>query len=588
MVMERAERRLAAILAADVVGYSRLMGEDEAATLAAFKGHVQECIAPAIAAHRGRIVKTLGDGLLVEFASMVDAVACAVVFQQGMAQRTVDIAPARRMVFRIGINLGDIVIEDGDIFGDGVNLAARIEAQAEPGGICISRTAHDQVKGKLDLSFEDMGERQLKNIALPVQLYRVCAPGDAAAPRVEAPPQMVTDRPSIAVLPFLNQSGDKNLDLLVDCLAEDVITLLARVAGFFVIARSSSFRYKAGTADVRAVGQELGVRYVVDGSVRAAGDALRVTTQLTEAASGKHIWAGRFDVARGDTLELQDDIARGIMVELEPELTRAELVVIKRQRAGNANAWSSYRQAFGAIALKGWSEDTVAEGMQHLRRAIEIDPEFALAHGLFALLAALGTNTGLVANPDEVRKSAKDAAERAVDLDGAASEVLGYAGCALCDLGERARGIELLERAVETDPSNAQARVALGAAQASNRQTDVGLDNMRDGMRLSPRDVRLAFWGAVYADLLARNGRLDEALEAARTACRRDGKLYGARVSAAIILLRLNRGEEALTSLAEARRIRPRLSLAQIEQFHGRRAAAELAALWEALESTRP
>jgi len=583
MAVERAERRLAAILATDVVGYSRLMGEDETATLAALKSHIQDFIAPAITEHRGRIVKTLGDGLLVEFSSVVDAVACAVAFQQGMSQRNAYIVTERRIVFRIGINLGDIIIDGGDIFGDGVNLAARIEGQAEPGGICISRSAHEQVIGKLDLAFDDMGERQLKNIALPVQLYRVSVPGSAAPSKADTPP-LVSDRPSIAILPFSNLSGDKNLELLIDCLAEDVITLLARVPGFFVISRSSSFAYKAGS-DARAVGRDLGVRYVVDGSVRAAGESLRVTTQLTEAETGKHIWAGRFDVARAETLEVQDDIARGIMVELEPELTRAELAVIKRQRPESRGAWSSYRQAFGAIAIRGWSEETVAEGIRHLRRAIELDPEFALAHGLLALLTALGVNTGLIDDEDEARMNAKASAERAAQLDGANSEVLGYAGCALSDLGEKARGIELLERAIETDPSNAQARVALGAAQAINRQLDLGIDNMRLGMRLSPRDVRLGFWGAALADFLGRSGRLDEALDAARMACRRDSKLYGARVVAAIILSRLDRGEEAYASLAEAKRIRPRLSLAQIERFHGRRAAVDLKPIWEALEA---
>jgi adenylate cyclase len=502
-----------------------------------------------------------------------------------MESRSAADRPGHRIVFRIGINLGDIIIDGDDVFGDGVNLTTRIEGQAEPGGICISRAAQEQVKGKLDADFEDMGERQLKNIAAPVHLYRVCVSRGATVAKEETPP-LVADRPSIAVLPFSNLSGDKSLDMLIDCLAEDVITLLARVPGFFVIARSSSFAYKAGSADTRAVGRELGVRYVVEGSVRAAGESLRVTTQLTEAETGKHIWAGRFDVARVDTLELQDDIARGVMMELEPELTRAELAVIKRQRPESMGAWGSYRQAFGAIAIRGWSEETVAEGIRHLRRAIELDPEFALAHGLLAMLTAVGVGTGLVDDTEEVRSNAKALAERAADLDGASSEVLGYAGCALADLGEKARGIELLERATESDPSNAQARVALGAAQAFNRQLDIGIENMRLGMRLSPRDVRLGFWGAAYADFLARSGRLDEALEAARTACRRDSKLYGARVAAAVILSRLDRGEEAYAALAEARRLRPRLSLAQIERFHGRQAAAELKPIWEVLEAS--
>ena len=582
MAGEQGERRLAAILAADVAGYSRLMGEDEAGTLGALKGHLQQFVTPQITQHRGRVVKLMGDGLLVEFSSVVDAVACAVVLQSGMLSRNEGMPAERRIVFRIGINVGDIIAEGGDIFGNGVNIAARIEGQAEPGGICVSRTAYEQVRGKLDLSFEDLGPRQLKNITEPVHLYRIAAGGPAVQATADNPP-LVEDRPSIAVLAFANQSGDASLELLAECLAEDVITLLARVPGFFVIARSSSFAYKRGPVDVRAVGSELGVRYVVEGGVRAAGEMVRVSTQLTEAETGKHLWAGRFEVKRGDALDLQDAIARSVMVELEPELTRAELVLIKRQRTAILGAWSSYRQALGGIALKGLSEETVAQGIDHLRKAVEIDPEFALAHGMLALLIAIGFVTGFIDGHDELRAVALDAAERAIDLDGASSEVLGYAGCAISDLGARARGVELLERAIESDPSNAQARVALGAAQVLNRQIEIGIDNMRDGMRLSPRDMRLGFWGAFYANSLASAGRLDEALEAARTACRRDGKLYSARLSAAIILLRLNRMDEARAALAEAMRLRPQLSLLQIERQYGRRVAAELTPIWEML-----
>jgi adenylate cyclase len=580
--MTREHRRLAAIVSLDVAGYSRLMTLDETGTLAALKAHRRDLIDHKIAEYEGRIVKTTGDGLLLEFPSVVEAVRCAVDVQRGMANRNEGIAPDRRLDFRIGINVGDIIIDGGDIFGDGVNLAARIEGQAEPGGICISRAVHEQVEGKLDLTFDEMGERQLKNIALPVLLYRVAVPGSVGTSKADTPP-LVTDRPSIAVLPFSNLAGDENLALLIDCLAEDVITLLARIPGFFVIARSSSFAYKA-TSDVRVVGRELGVRYVVDGSVRAAGDLLRVTTQLTEAETGIHIWAGRFDVTRGETLELQEDIARGIMVELEPELTRAELAVIRRQRPGSIGAWSSYRQAFGAIAIKGWSEETVAECIRHLRRALELDPEFALAHAMLALQTALGVNAGLIEERDEAWAKAKASAECAAHLDDASSEVLGYAGCALTDLGEKARGIEMLERAIEIDPSNAQARVALGAAQVVDQQFERGIENMALGMRLSPRDRRLGFWGVVYANALARIGRLDEALDAARTACRRDSTLYLARVAAAVVLARLNRREEASVSLAEARRIRPRLSLPQIERLYGRRAAESLRPIWESID----
>jgi adenylate cyclase len=578
MAEPRVERRLAAILAADVAGYSRLMGVDEEGTLAALKACRRELIDPKIAEHRGRIVKTTGDGALVEFASAVDAVRCAMEIQRAMADRNADIAESRRVEFRIGINVGDIIIDEGDIYGDGVNIAARLEGIAEPGGIYLSRAAYEQVVGKVAAAFTEVGVRSLKNIDTPVQIFRVS--GDGEGRQEFTLPPLISDRPSIAVLPFNSLSENRGLELLADGLVEDVIALLARVPGFFVIARSSSFAYRNRTQDVRHVGRELGVRYVVEGSIRASDKRARILVQLIEAESGKQIWTQRFDVELEETFDLQDEIARQIIRELEPELTRAELTLIQRQRPDNLDAWSRYRQALGTIALKGWNEEALAQTITHLRSAIALDPNFALAHGMAALLGAISANMSLVKDRSAARQQALRDAETAVALDPNASEVLGYAGCALSDIGELARGREWLERAIEIDPSNAQAHVALGATQVISHDLDAGIKTMQHGIRLSPRDAKLPFWGMVLAAGLARADRLQEALAETLNSCRRDGRLYGARVVAAFILLRLGREPEARAALAEARRIRPALSTEELQFFFGRYITRDLAAIW--------
>ncbi len=499
----RVERRLAAIVAADVAGFSRLMGLDEVGTARTLREH--RAVSDALVAkHGGRIVKTTGDGVLLEFPSVVDAV--------------------------------------------------------------------DAVE------FADLGEQSLKNIDRPVHVFRVG--GRVEGSQGFTLPPLISDRPSIAVLPFISLSEDRNLKLLADGLVEDVIALLARVPGFFVIARSSSFAYRSATQDVRDVGRELGVRYVVEGSIRASDKRARISTQLVEAESGKQIWTQRFDVELRATFDLQDEIARQIIRELEPELTRAELTLIQRQRPDNLGAWSRYRQARGAIALNGWNEETLRKTTTHLRDAIALDPNFALAYATVALFGAIGANMSFAENRFAAQQQALRDAETAVSLDPNASEVLGYAGCALADIGELARGREWLERAIEIDPSNAQAHVALGATQVQLRELEAGIKSMQYGIRLSPRDAALPFWGMVLAAGLARADRLQEALDESLNSCRRDGRLYGARVIAAFVLLRLGREREARATMTEARRIRPALSIEEIQRFFGRYIARDLAAIW--------
>jgi adenylate cyclase len=341
---ERVERRLAAILAGDVAGYSRLMGLDEEGTLAALKVHRRAVVDPKIAEHRGRIVKTTGDGILVEFASLVDAVRCAVDIQRQIAERNAEVPPERRIEFRIGLNVGDIIIDDKDIYGEGVNIAARLQALAEPGGICVSRIVRDEVRDKLDFSFEDMGEQQVKNIARPVTTHRVrletqpdAAIAAALTPTRSARP--LPQKPSIAVLPFANMSGDAEQEYFSEGITEDIITSLSHNHSFFVISRSTSFSYKGPGVDVGKVGRELGVRYVLEGSVRRAGNRVRITAQLIEAASGHHLWADRYDRELADVFAVQDDIARSITGAIAPGIIAAEIRQAQRKDPDQLDAW---------------------------------------------------------------------------------------------------------------------------------------------------------------------------------------------------------------------------------------------------------
>jgi adenylate cyclase len=380
----RVERRLAAILAADVAGYSRLMGADEEGTLAALKALRRELADPMIKGHRGRIVKTTGDGLLVEFASVVDAVRCAVEVQQGMAERNADVPPERRIEFRMGVNLGDIIRDGRDIYGDGVNIAARLEAIDEPGGICVSGVVHDQVRDKLDVAFDDMGEQQLKNIARPVHIWRV-KPG--AKLSISAP-LALPDKPSIAVLPFANMSGDPEQEYFADGMVEEIITALSRIRWLFVIARNSSFTYKGQAVDVKQVGRELGVRYVLEGSVRKAAGRVRITAQLIDAASGAHLWADRFDGSLEDVFELQDKVAVNVAGVIEPTLQAAEIKRATDRATSDPTAYDLYLRAVPLWASH--EKDPIMQALGLLGRAIERDSDYGRALGLGAMSPTSG------------------------------------------------------------------------------------------------------------------------------------------------------------------------------------------------------
>src|SRR6516164_1547467 len=374
-------RRLAAVLAADVAGYSRLMGVDEEGTHERLKAHLQEVVNPKIAEHRGRIVKNTGDGFLAEFPSVVDAVRCAAEVQRGMAERNAKTPENGRITFRIGINLGDVIVEEYDIFGDGVNVAARLEALADPGGICISRVVRDQVRDRLDCTFEDLGEQEVKNIPRPVRAYRVrdrTIP--AMGPKELSPlPLLLPDKPSIAVLPFQNMSGDPEQEYFADGMVEEITTALSRIRWLFVIARNSSFTYKGQAVDVKQVGRELGVCYVLEGSVRKAGNKIRITGQLIDCATSAHLWADRFEGALGDIFDLQDQVTSSVVGAIAPKLEQAEIERSRRKPTESLDAYDYYLR--GMAAFNRWTPEGNIEALSMFQRAIELDPQFASAYG---------------------------------------------------------------------------------------------------------------------------------------------------------------------------------------------------------------
>jgi adenylate cyclase len=515
MAEERVQRRLAAILAADVAGYSRLMGVDEEGTLSALKELRRELADPKIKEHRGRIVKTTGDGLLVEFASVVDAVRCAVEVQYEMAERNAGVPEEQRIQFRIGINLGDIIKDGRDIHGDGVNIAARLEALAEPGGICVNRVVRDQVRDKLDFAFEDAGEQRVKNIARPLRVYRI-RPGRSAGDTMgEAqPPLALPDKPSVAVLPFTNMSGDSEQEFVSDGIAEDVITALSRYPSLFVIARNSSFTYKGRAVDVKQVGRELGVRYVLEGSVRKAGNRIRVTAQLVEAVTGNHVWADRYDRDLADIFAVQDEITEAVTIAIAPAIADAELQRAVRKPPDSLDAWAAYQRGLWHLSEANPDDNTIAQ--KFFRQAIDLDPTFAGGYSGLALAqlqaAAVYQKLGLL----EAQSSAEALARRAVALDGADAEARSCLGWALQARGELQGALAEIERALGMSPNLAVAHGQRGATLIFAGWPKEGLAAVQTSIRLDPRDPFSAIRLLHIACGLYFSREYEEAIEAAK------------------------------------------------------------------------
>jgi adenylate cyclase len=458
-------RKLAAILAADVVGYSRLAGADEDRTLARLRALRSDLIDPTIAVHHGRVVKRTGDGALVGFRSVVDAVRCAVEIQNAMVERNAGVPRERRIEFRIGIHLGDVVEEsDGDLMGDGVNIAARLEGIAQPGAICLSEDAYRQVRARLDLEVNDLGQTQLKNIVEPVRVYslQVGRPAQAkAASPVEpgteekpAPGLALPDKLSIAVLPFLNMSGDPEQEYFADGMVEDIITALSCARWLFVIARNSSFTYKGKAVDVKQVGRQLGVRYVLEGSVRKAGARLRITCQLIDALAGAHLWADRFDGSMEDVFELQDKVALSVAGVIEPALQDAE---IRRSTARPTSDLTAYDLHLRALPLmRGWGKEPALQGLHLLREAIARDPNYGRALVGAAWCASQLVTGGWAEDPETDRREALDLVRRAVKAAPDDPGVLVWAAGTLDLLGEDiGRSLAMLDHALTLNPSNA-------------------------------------------------------------------------------------------------------------------------------------
>ena len=443
---DRVERRLAAILAADVAGYSRLMGADEEGTHARLKELRAALIDPRIAESRGRIVKTTGDGLLVEFASVVDAVHCAAEIQRSLAVETAKVNKDRRIEFRIGINLGDVIFDGDDIFGDGVNIAARLEGIADPGGICISDDAYRQVRGKLDIAFEDRGDQHLKNIAHPVRVYAAVWDSPAQPKLVET----ALDKPSIAVMPFINMSGDAQQDYFADGIVEDIITALSRFRSLFVVSRHSSFAYKGAGADLKKIGRELGVRYVLHGSVRRAGDRLRVTAQLVEPKTNSHLWAETYNRVVADIFDVQDDIMQSTVGAIEPSIKRAEIERAKRKRTTSLDAYDLFLRALPGLwsATREGNEEAVA----YLQQSLAADPKFAASAAMLGYCYTWRFAYGW-GNLQELASEANRYCQMALSFDKDNSDALAIT--ARLTGGPRRQydeAVILAERAVEFEP----------------------------------------------------------------------------------------------------------------------------------------
>ena len=473
----RVQRRLAAIMAADVAGYSRLMGADEEGTLAALKQLRRDLADPKIKEHRGRIVKTTGDGLLVEFASVVDAVRCAVEVQREMATRNVGVPEHRRIHFRIGINLGDIIKDGRDIYGDGVNVAARLEALAEPGGICVNRVVRDQVRDKLDFAFEDAGEQRVKNISRPLRVYHI-RPGRVVGEEMSAAQLSQPDKPSVAVLPFTNMSGDPEQEFVSDGIAEDVITALCRYPSLFVIARNSTFTYKGQALDLKQVARELGVRYVLEGSVRKSGNRIRVTAQLIEAGTGNHVWAERYDRDLADIFAVQDEITHALTIALTPAIADAELRRAIRKPPDSLDAWAAYQRGLWHLSKANPDDDTIAQNF--FRQAIDLDPTFAPGYSALALAQLQAAAVYQKLSLTEAQSSAE-----ALAADAEARSCLGWA---LQARGELEGALVEIERALAMSPNLAVAHWQKGATLIFSGRPKEGLDALETCIRLDPRD----------------------------------------------------------------------------------------------------
>lgn len=547
-------RRLAAILVADVVGYSKLVGADEAGTLTHLSALKNDVILPAIGRRSGRLFKAVGDGFLVEFASAVQAVTAAQEIQQANASGALPL--------RIGIHVGDVVVQGDDLMGDGVNIAARIEGVAEPGGIAISRAVHEQVRDKLDVAFLDKGEVALKNLARPVHVFAVLAERAVGAAMV---PLALPDKPSIAVLPFQNMSGDPEQEYFVDGLVEDIITGLSVNKSLFVIARNSSFAYKGRAVDLRQVGRELGVRYVLEGSARKAGNRVRITGQLIDAMTGAHVWAEKFDGALDDIFDLQDQVAGRVIGGIAPSLELAEIERVKR-KTDNLQAYDYLWQC-----RANWyrmNADANKEALEFARKSVALDPDFALGHAAIAMTINISRSFGWTKDAVQQDLEADRSTRTALELDRHDATVLAFCGQTIhVTLRRLEEGAALLDLAVKADPNSALAWLGRASTRIAMDAPDEAIENSERALRLSPLDV----WKFYVLTLLSRAYNVkdepERALAFANEARLARPNFHGHFREAILANIRLGRMEQAKRDAAEYARLIPSGGVARLRQI---------------------
>ncbi len=562
-----ATRRLAAILAADVVGYSRLMERDETGTLAALKARRKDILQPAVAKHHGRIVKVMGDAVLVEFGSAVNAVACAVELQAAMDGANAGMAEDRRILLRVGINLGDVMVEGSDLYGDGVNIAARLEGLSEPGGLCISASVFEHVNGKVPCSFVSLGPQTLKNIDRPIEVYRL-AGSEAPRPPGPAVDLPLPDKPSIAVLPFQNMSGDPEQEYFADGMVDEIITALSRIRWLFVIARNSSFTYKGRAVDVKQVGRELGVRYVLEGSVRKAANRVRIIGQLIDSTTGAHLWADRFDGTLEDIFDLQDHVAASVVGAIGPKLERAEIERVRRKPTESLDAYDCYLR--GIQTYYPATREATDDMLRLLYRAIELDPDFAAAYGVAAwCYMRRKANAWMVDRPHESAEAVR-LARRAAELGKDDALALAWAGQSLAYVGgELEDAVAFTDRALALNPNLAVGWGGSGWLRVLARRAGRSNRAPARAMRLSPLDLDMRGFQSAAAHAHFFAGRYDEASSWAAKALRENPDHTTALRMAAASHALAGRPEEAQKALARLRELVPALRVSNLRDVLG-------------------
>ncbi len=537
------QRKLAAILAIDMVGFTRLMAIDEPGTLQRWRELRTELIDPRIAQFGGRIVKEMGDGLLVDFASVVDGANCAYITQCAISDRSDD--RDDQIQFRMGLNLGDIIVDNDDIFGDGVNIAARIEALAEPGSVLVSESAYHQLRGKTDLQFEDLGDQELKNVTDPLRVYRIAG---TSATKPKTAPAMLS-RPAVAVLPLTNMSGDDEQEYFSDGLTEDIITALSYCRTFPVIARNSTFVYKGKSVDPRKVAQELGARYLLEGSVRKAGNRVRVTVQLIDAKSGHHVWAEKYDRELVEIFELQDELTQSIAAIIEPAITLAEQSRAKANAASDVDAWDLYLRA--TDCMNRFTAEADREARDLFKQALEIDPSYAQASCGIAMTYLHGIFLKNVENHDAAVVNVVEAAKQAVRLDDNHSDAHLALGLGYMWSREHDKAVAEVRRALECNPSSALSHVILGNVLDVAGEPEQGIPHLQLGLRLNPLEPRrhYAMTWLAGAFLNARN--YSEALDQLNNAISRQTDYPLTHLFKAVCNYYLKNWPEAELSLQE-------------------------------------